>query len=226
MTDIVIIPARAGSVGVQGKNKKILGGIPLIAHTVNFAKQFLSSVDIVVSTDDVEIYKMYKDDPDLICRELRPKKLSQSNALTKDVVSFEFEKLKNKYQNIWLLQPTCPYRKVETFHKCMKFLDQDFTSVVTVKDVGGEHPLRMKRLVGNHLINYVDTGKENMDPRQNLPKVYLRSGGIYGIKSKIFEQLGELVSDKCAGVVVEGNETINIDTPLDFKLAEFIGLDG
>ena len=195
-------------------------GVPLIEHSVSFAKLFLSRVDILVSTDDTEIFEMYCNDPDVICNQLRPEKLSNSQALTKDVIKFEIGKLKKEYKNIWLLQPTCPFREVETFLKCMQFLDEGFSSVVTVKDVGGEHPLRMKRLIGDRLINYVDTGKENMDPRQNLPKVYLRSGGIYGIKFKVFEEIGELVSDSCAGVIVEGKEAINIDTPADLKLAE------
>ena len=155
---------------------------------MSFAKLFLSRVDILVSTDDTEIFEMYCNDPDVICNQLRPEKLSNSQALTKDVIKFEIGKLK-KNTKTYGCYSLRAFREVETFLKCMQFLDEGFSSVVTVKDVGGEHPLRMKRLIGDRLINYVDTGKENMDPRQNLPKVYLRSGGIYGIGLKFLKKL-------------------------------------
>jgi CMP-N-acetylneuraminic acid synthetase len=48
---IAIIPARRGSKRLPNKNIKLLGGIPLIAHSINFAKEN-HITKIVVSTDD------------------------------------------------------------------------------------------------------------------------------------------------------------------------------
>ena len=223
MTDVIFIPARAGSQGVKGKNKKLLCGKPLISHTVDFAKSLKGDFDIIVSTDDFDIFNMFKNDPQIKCDELRPSKLSGPRVQTKEVIDYELNKLFKSYENLWLFQPTCPFRQIETFEKCKYFLGKDFASVVTVKDVEGEHPLRMKRLIGNILVNYVDTGAENMKPRQSLPRVYLRSGGIYGIKKEVFERQLELVVDPCAGVIVEGSEIVNIDTKIDFQLAEILG---
>lgn len=222
MADVIFIPARAGSVGVKGKNKKLLNGIPLIDYTVDFAKRLTELCDIVVSTDDSEIFKMYKDDAEIICNDMRPDYLSGSEVQTKEVIAYELKKLDKTYKNLWLFQPTCPFREIKTFFKCSRFLEKNYTSVVTVRDVGGEHPMRMKRLIDERLINYVDTGKENMEPRQSLPPVFLRSGGIYGIAIDEFKKHGELVSDNCAGVVVMDREIINIDTLLDFRLAEIL----
>jgi N-acylneuraminate cytidylyltransferase len=222
MKDAIFIPARAGSVGVKGKNKKKLGGRPLIQHSVDFAKGLGSSYDIIISTDDSDIFNSYKIDEQVILDELRPAELSSSDVETKEVILFELNKLNQNYKNIWLFQPTCPFRSFDTFFKCKEFLESGFTSVLTVKSVEGDHPLRMKRLVGNCLINYVDTGKESMAPRQSLPPVYLRSGGIYGINMDTFLKTRELVSENCAGVIVGDLEVINIDSYLDFKLAELL----
>lgn len=222
MTDVIFIPARAGSVGVKGKNKRRLNGRPLIDYTVDFAKNLTELCDIVISTDDPEIFEMYKKDVKIMYNGLRPDSLSGPEVQTKDVIAYELEKLDKVYKNLWLFQPTCPFRKSETFFKCRSFLEKNYTSVVTVRNVGGEHPMRMKRLIGERLINYVDTGRENMEPRQSLPPVFLRSGSMYGITLDEFKKHGELVSDNCAGVEVMDQEIINIDTPLDFQLAEIL----
>ena len=52
---LAIIPARAGSKGVIGKNIRILSGKPLIAHTINAAIDSKSVDRIIVSTDSEEI---------------------------------------------------------------------------------------------------------------------------------------------------------------------------
>lgn len=54
MKTIAIIPARGGSKRLPNKNTLLLGGIPLLAHSINFAKE--NKIDkIVVSTDDASI---------------------------------------------------------------------------------------------------------------------------------------------------------------------------
>ena len=52
---VAIIPARKGSKGVPGKNVKLLGNIPLIAHTIIEAKKVISPDRIFVSTDSTQI---------------------------------------------------------------------------------------------------------------------------------------------------------------------------
>ena len=50
-----IVPARSGSTGLPHKNIKLLGGKPLIAHTIEFAKN-LKSVDRIFCSTDSEDY--------------------------------------------------------------------------------------------------------------------------------------------------------------------------
>ncbi|HNT37161.1 MAG TPA: acylneuraminate cytidylyltransferase family protein, partial [bacterium] len=52
---IAIIPARGGSKGVPRKNVRLLGGRPLIAHSIEAALQANCVDRVVVSTDDEEI---------------------------------------------------------------------------------------------------------------------------------------------------------------------------
>ena len=55
---IAIIPARGGSKRLPNKNIKLLGGVPLLVHSINYAKQHDFIDTIYVSTNDVDIKKV------------------------------------------------------------------------------------------------------------------------------------------------------------------------
>tara|TARA_B100000900_G_scaffold415649_1_gene446412 strand:- start:2323 stop:3033 length:711 start_codon:yes stop_codon:yes gene_type:complete len=223
---IAIIPAREGSKGVKNKNIKILKDKPLISYTIEEAKKSKLIDKLIVSTDSIEIAELSKNSGAEVPF-IRPKDLSTDSSLTYDVVKhcLDFYKAKGEhYHIILLLQPTTPFRTVDTIDQSLTILKNDttHTSVVSVVDVEGNHPLRMKKIKDNLLINYIDQGFENMNPRKELPKVFIRSGSIYAILTKNFYQEKSLVSKRCAPLILDKIETINIDTLLDFKLCELI----
>ena len=118
-----------------------------------------------------------------------------------------------------LLQPTCPIRNLNKIKKAFKIIKKNqYDSLVSVSSVSGFHPVRMKKFNKNYLVNYLESKKENMLPRQNLPKVYIRSGSIYLIKRYAFLKYKALVGRKCYGMILEGLESTNIDTIEDLSL--------
>ena len=44
---------------------------------------------------------------------------------------------------------------------------------------------------------------ENMQPRQKLPKIYIRSGSFYLIKRDAFFKYNSLVGKKCKGIILK-----------------------
>ena len=219
-----IVPARKGSKGVKNKNKLIINGKPLIEYTINSALK--SKIDkLVVSTDCVDIrnisLKLAAGSPFL-----RPKELSLDHSLTIDVVkhclSF-YQSLGAHYDTIILLQPTCPLRTFELINAAIEKLDSDPTidSVVSVVDVEGNHPFRMKRIENEKLVNYIDLGYEDMRPRQQLPKVYIRSGSIYAIRTNTLLKLNGLVGKSVYPIVEKNEDSINIDTTYDLHLFKY-----
>ena len=213
---LCIIPARKGSKGIKNKNIIKFLGKPLIQHTFDVAKKIENNFDILVSTDSDKIKKLaIKNNFYFIGK--RPKSLSSDKAETKDVLKFElkrFEKLKNKkYKHILLLQATCPYRNIKKINFSLKKIKSKlYDSVVSVAKVEAEHPLRMKIFKSKYLKNYIKKNKENMKPRQSLPKVYLRSGSIYLFNRDVLMKSNSIVGKKCYGLILKGKETINIDT--------------
>ena len=93
-----------------------------------------------------------------------------------------------------MLQATVPFRNYKKIFLSLKKINsKTFDSVVSVSDVGAVHPLRMKVFKSKYLVNYIKQKKENMRPRQSLPKVFLRSGSIYLFKRDVLMKTNSLV---------------------------------
>ncbi len=226
MNILAIIPARGGSKSVPRKNIVKVNGRPLISYTISAALMVDRLTDVVVSTDDPEIAE--------ISRELgaqvpfvRPVDLASDQAQSAPVIEhalYFMEKIKGlKYDAILMLQPTSPLRTSQHIEESLDlFTSQECDSVVSIVSVGGNHPFRMKRLIDNQLVNYIDQGFWDMRPRQSLPDVYIRNGAIYLISRDVFMHQHQLIGDKCLGYVMNDSESTNIDTPIDLKIAELL----
>ena len=226
MNILAIIPARGGSKSVPRKNIVKVNGRPLISYTISAALMVDRLTDVVVSTDDPEIAE--------ISRELgaqvpfvRPVDLASDQAQSAPVIEhalYFMEKIKGlKYDAILMLQPTSPLRTSKHIEESLDlFTSKECDSVVSIVSVGGNHPFRMKRLIDNQLVNYIDQGFWDMRPRQELPPVYIRNGSIYLIERDVLINKGQMIGEKCLGMVMGDKESINIDTPLDLKLAELL----
>ena len=223
---LAVIPARAGSKGIPRKNIVRVNGCPLIEYTISAATKVDGLNDVVVSTDDQEIAEISKELGAYVPF-LRPAELASDMSQSAPVVVHALntmEKIKDcHYDTVMMLQPTSPLRTSGHIEKALElFFSQECDSVVSVVSVGGSHPLRMIRLVGDELINYIDQGFWNMHPRQLLPDAYIRNGSIYLIKRDVLVEQGNLIGKKCLGFVMSEEESVNIDTPLDLKLAEIL----
>ena len=187
---LCIIPARGGSKGIKNKNIININGKPLIQFTIETAKKLKNYCDILVSTDSKKIKNIcLKNKLDFYG--FRPKKLANDKALTKDVVKYELLKIEKifnkKYFGIVLLQPTCPVRDYKKILSGIKILkNKKYNSVLSISNVEGNHPYRMKILKNNLCKNFMNFKTENMMPRQKLPKIYIRSGSFYIIERNYF----------------------------------------
>ncbi len=215
-----IIPARKNSKSIKLKNFVKVKNKKLIEYSIEFAKKLQKQydLDICVSSDYNKITPILKKHK-LHFLGLRPNKLSKDNSLTKDVVLYELnkfqKKFKKKYSYILLLQPTTPIRSLDDIKNAIKLINnkkKKYDSVVSIKNVDGNHPLRMKKIKNGYLKNYIDQKKENMIPRQKLPKVYIRSGSFYLIKKNQFLKYNSLVGNKSGYIVLKNIYSLNIDT--------------
>lgn len=221
-----VIPARGGSKGIPNKNIINLCGRPLISYTLDAAKKSRYLTDVIVSTDSKEIAAVAKSFGGHVPF-MRPNNLAADSTPSAPVVAHAIDFMENlnkfKYDAVILLQPTTPLRITNDIDKVINlWIEERVDSVVSVVNVGSEHPLRMKRIIGNRLINYIDQGVEDMRPRQHLPSVYIRNGAVYLRGRDAFMNSMSLVGENVLPYIMPEERSINIDAIKDLVYAEFV----
>ena len=229
MRILAVIPARGGSKSVPRKNIAPIAGRPLLAYTIEEALQVEAITDLVLSTDVEEIAAVGREYGAQVPF-IRPAELATDHAQSAPVLIHSLNHMEAlrgiTYDAVLMLQPTSPLRKAHHIEDSIKmFSRNDCDTVVTVVSVGAHHPFRMKRLIGDRLVNYIDQGFEDMRPRQVLPKVFIRNGAVYLTRRRILVDEGQIVGDNCLGLEMRSEDSVNIDDKLDFKLAEFLIAD-
>jgi len=226
MNILTVIPARGGSKSILRKNIVDLNGKPLISYTIESALASGVSKDVLVSTDDHEIADISRSLGAKVPF-IRPNNLANDKAESAPVIKhallFMEDMLKVQYDAVLMLQPTSPLRKADHIKRAVNLMEREnFDSVVSIVDVNGYHPLRMKTLKGNKLSNYIEQGFWNLKPRQDLPKVFIRNGAIYLVNREIFLSKGEMIGNNPGGLMMSDKESVNIDSPLDLSLAKLL----
>lgn len=224
-----IITARGGSKGIPRKNVKLLAGKPLIAHTIDAAKESDVFDRIIVSTDDAEIAEVAKrcgaDVPFM-----RPAELAGDTTPTLPVLVHALTWLKENEQYapdvVMLLQPTAPLRKPEHIKGALDlFAASGADSVVSVSEVPGHHNPHWQFNLDPENRIQIFTGeafKDIVKRRQELPKTYTRNGAIYLFKtSLLFASAPSFYGTDVRALVMDAASSVNIDSPEDFALAEF-----
>lgn len=219
-----VIPARGGSKGVPRKNVAPILGKPLIGYTIEAALKSRLLTEVVVSTDDDEIAEVSRKFGAQVPFR-RPAELATDKALAVPTIQHavrEMEKLREyRYDAVVMLQPTTPLRTAEDIDECLKKLfATGADSVIAVVEVGGHHPVRMKRIVDDRLVDYSEEEIENR-PRQELPPVYLRAGSVYATKRDVLMERNSFKGTVSRPYVIPPERAVNIDTPIDLKIAEW-----
>ena len=220
---LAIIPARAGSKGVVGKNKRKLAGIPLIEYSIRQAISAQCVTDVCVSSDDQEILRLCEEYPIHIVN--RPAEIARDDSSVVDACKHAINQLKKAHNStdfkaIVLLQPTSPFRTSEDIDSAIeKFKQNSNIPLCSVSQCEDAHPARMYSMEGGCLISlFPDLARKR---RQELPAIFHRNGALY-IFSQAHLDSGELIAGKMQPYVMPPEKSINIDTELDFALAELV----
>lgn len=224
MKPLIVIPARGGSKGVPRKNIKVLGDKPLIQWTIDEARKIFSDKNICISTDDEEI-KTIVEDNGLKVPFLRPKELATDYAGTYEVLLHAI----NYYENIGyypdtliLLQPTSPFRTSEQIGEAIKYFNScnDIEMLVSVKETKSNPYYILFEEDSN---GYLKKTKEaNFTRRQDCPKVWEYNGAIYIINVKALKACAISQFTKVCKFEMDETSSHDIDTLLDWRIAEII----
>ncbi len=221
---LAIIPARAGSKGVPGKNKALIAGRPLVDYTVTALERAPSVTGIILSTDDADILAAYRDRPGLIALR-RPESLATDDSTTAEVVTHALEAWQVLGREIpdalFVAQPITPLRTVADIEAAFElFRSSGCESLISAcRAEGIRHPSGMYRLKEGEqrATPYLDAREPTR--RQDFETVYQRNGAIYLVTTEFFHRTGRLRSDDPVIYEMPWERSINIDVPGDLMIA-------
>lgn len=224
MKILAIIPARGGSKGVHRKNLKNLNGKPLISYTIEAAKKSKYVDKLVVSTDDIEIAEVSKEyGAEIPC--LRPEILAGDVSPTVDSVlhMINFLKESEGYMptHIMLLQCTSPLRNHNHINEAVEKLKSGSQRALISVCESEVNPYWTNIFDGDELKPFIKDGSK-ITRRQDLPIVYRVNGAIYIIETEVLLREKTFQPDSLTGYIMDEYYSIDIDTELDFKIAEVI----
>jgi len=219
--------ARGGSKSVPRKNIKPIAGLPLIGYTIAEALKSKFITRYIVSTDDEEIRQVAiecgADAPFLRPREFSTDEASSVSAMQHAVDWIEQQE-GIKYDYIVELMCTNPMKSAEDIDASIeKLISTQADSVIAVHQLEDHHPARIKKIVDDKIVDFC-IAEIPESRRQDLkPEAYIRSGSIYALKRDYLMIDGKRYgSDNSRPYILPPERSINIDTEIDFMVAELI----
>jgi CMP-N,N'-diacetyllegionaminic acid synthase len=219
-----IVPARAGSKGIVGKNLRVLAGQPLLTYTARAALQSRLLTRVILSSEDEEILRIGRllgfDTPFV-----RPMELAADNTPMIEVVLHCLQWLQSRgdlYDAVCLLQPTSPLRSVDTIDRCISVLwERNAESVVSIRPVPSEYNPHWVYFENADGFLRLSTGEADPIPtRQQLPCAYHRDGSVFVAKTPIVLQRKSLYGNRMIGVLSPPEEACDLDTEDQWKALE------
>jgi CMP-N,N'-diacetyllegionaminic acid synthase len=221
MNILAIVPARGGSKGIPKKNIKPFCGKPLLAYSIEAAKQ-AGIPRIIVDTDSPEIADVAKQYGAEVPF-LRPPQFATDSAKIIDSVEYLLGKLKadEGYEptHVLLLQPTSPMRTAE-----------DIQNAIALMEKRGAHNVISICRTESLLLNKDQDDKLIMlnealasANRQEAGAFYKFDGSmIYLIETTLLLKEHSFAAGNIYGYEIERWRAIDLDYPEDFVLGELI----
>lgn len=228
---LALIPARSGSKSVPHKNIRLINGKPMMAYSIEHARDSKYINRIIVSTDSekyAEIAKEYGAEVPF----LRPAEYAGDDSTDLEVFTHCLKTLREtegyEADIVVQLRPTYPIRRVSDIDNMIEILlsSADITSVRSIA-AAKEIPYKMWKMEEDGKIKPLMTEIPecyNM-PRQRLPKVYYQNACIDVVRGWVIEKEQSMNGKNIYGYVMEDN--FDIDTEDEFRKAqEYLNISG
>ena len=216
---LAIIPAKKSSLGLENKNILNLQNRPLIDYTFQAAKSCALIEHIIVSTDSPEITSLAKDQNLQVFE--RSKELATEKARLEDVI-LEMKEFIKSFQNIILLQPTSPLRTGHDIEQAIITFEKTEAKSCFSVCSPDLHPYKMIIENKNGELDTIRDPEDLNSPRQMLPKAYQQNGAIYIFNTQEFIRKKTFLLAPLSLYNMPQERSIDIDTKLDLKIAEFL----
>ena len=224
MKPICLIAARGGSKGVKNKNTRMIGGKPLIAHTIEKAINSKIFQHVIVSSEDskiISIAKKFGADVPFV----RPKKLSTDSANMNSVLLHAINQLDSKgYKFDILVNRDCtvPFILNKDILGSVRLLKQKKCYAVFGAYKQHHNPyFNMMEINPKGFLEFSKKLKSRVLTRQSAPTVY-QLNGLFTMDVKKFLKYETLIMPKILPYEIQNETGWMIDTEFEFKIAEMM----
>lgn len=217
---LAIIPARGGSKGVPRKNIRLLADKPLIAWTIEAAKQSKYIDRLILTSEDHEIIKVAKE---YGCEVpfIRPQELAEDTTPGIDPVLHALTHV-DGYDIVVLLQPTSPFRSANDIDECIeKIIKMQSPACVSVAETDVS-PYWMYEVGEDEKLNPVVQQEELIVRRQELPHTYVLNGAVYVANVEWLKRQKTFLTEETVAFVMPKERSYDIDTEEDFLWCRYL----
>lgn len=211
-----VIPLRAGSKGLPGKNLRELAGKPLYRHSVDLALA-AGARRVLITTDISEV--LHGQHPDLVEVVHRPQDLAGDDVPMAPVMLHVLQRSLVSGPVV-LLQATSPLRRVVDVHAALDSLARgnfDLVMSVTEADRG---VLKWGLLGADGSFEPLSEPAHCFSNRQSLPPVFRPNGAVYAMTAQWFVSNGGFVTERIGTVIMPADRSRDIDNLADFDFCE------
>jgi N-acylneuraminate cytidylyltransferase len=226
MKTVAFIFARGGSKGLPGKNIRLLEGKPLIAWSIEHALAVKKIDRVIVSTDCEEIAEIARNygaevpfiRPSNLAEDDTPEWLAWRHAL-----NYLMETSGSLPDIMISLPATAPLRLPIDIDNCLyEYEKGDVDAVITATDAHRNPYFNMIKLNADGFVSLVNSSKSGIVRRQDVPIVYDMTTVCYVLSPEFVMTHNALFEGKVKMIHVPAERAIDIDTLLDFHIAESI----
>lgn len=220
---LAIVPARAGSKGLPGKNVRPFRGKPLLQWSVEHGLSSRCVDKIVVSTDSEEFADVARKCGAAVPF-LRPEFLASDTATSVDVILHAVDFLEERgefFDILTLLEPTSPLRAPEDIDNALELLlsESEAESVVSVSRTEAHHPAFLMQMMGDKFLKpYLSDFK--VIRRQEITPLYFLDGTVYVSRIEALRRRRSFYHERTLGYEVPKYKSFEVDDLDDFIICE------
>jgi CMP-N,N'-diacetyllegionaminic acid synthase len=220
-----LVVARGGSRGLPRKNVLPLGGRPLIAWTVEAAREAASLTRTIVSSEDGEILDRAREaggETPFV----RPAAFATDTASSLDVALHTLDWLaahESQHPDVLVLLPaTAPLRRARHIDEAVATLLGDTAIEAVVAVTEADYPPYWMLTIAEGRLAWLFPEGGIVDRRQDLPVAFRPNGAIYAIRTAALRGQRTFYPRVTAPYVMPSEDSVNIDSALDLRLAELL----
>lgn len=213
-----IVPARAGSKGIPGKNLWRHDGVTLLERAIRLGQSSGLVSRVIVSTDSPEMQEIALQ-AGAECPRLRPADLASDTATSAAVVEHVLADMGVSSPHLLLLQVTSPLRtRADLAGFLQHYLASGAPAATSVVRLDEPRPEKLKKLQDGILQPYLGTPYEG--PRQALPQPFALNGAFYAIARDVFLRERRFLPEGTTGYEMPPARSHNLDSPQDLQILE------